>query len=197
MRPKDENKELAIRQKAIEMIADRGLDGLSMQKLAKSAGVSPATLYIYYKDRDDLIVQLCVDETKRMFAATLQDFHPDMSFADGLRIQWLNRARFSVENKSSVAFTEQIRHSPYHCRAMQLIGTEMTDVLGQFVRNNIARGELVPLPFEAYWSIAFSPLYQLIKFHHQGRSFPNHEPFVLTEELLLQTMRLVLKALTP
>ncbi|MBO9637532.1 TetR/AcrR family transcriptional regulator [Siphonobacter aquaeclarae] len=197
MRPKDEQKERAIRQKAIEMIAEQGLDGLSMQKLAKSAGVSPATLYIYYKDRDDLIVQVCVEETLRMFRATLENFDPQMSFGDGLRIQWLNRARFCMANKWSVAFTEQIRHSPYHSRAMELIGTEMSDVLGQFVRNNVVRGELVRMPFEAYWSIAFSPLYQLIKFHFQGRSFPNHEPFVLTEELLLQTMQLVLKALTP
>jgi AcrR family transcriptional regulator len=58
MRTRDENKESAIRQKAIEMIVKKGFDGLSMQKLAKAADVSPATIYIYYKDRDDLIVQL-------------------------------------------------------------------------------------------------------------------------------------------
>ncbi|MGZ3932351.1 MAG: TetR/AcrR family transcriptional regulator, partial [Bacteroidia bacterium] len=43
MRTRDEQKESAIRQKAIEMIVKEGFDGLSMQKLAKAAGVSPAT----------------------------------------------------------------------------------------------------------------------------------------------------------
>jgi TetR/AcrR family transcriptional repressor of multidrug resistance operon len=38
MRTRDESKELAIRQKAIQMIVEKGFDGLSMQKLAKAAG---------------------------------------------------------------------------------------------------------------------------------------------------------------
>ena len=57
MRTRDENKEAAIRTKALEMIVKVGLDGLSMQKLAKSANVSPATIYIYFKDREDLILK--------------------------------------------------------------------------------------------------------------------------------------------
>jgi AcrR family transcriptional regulator len=51
MRARDENKEQNICRKAMEMIVQDGLDGLSMQKLAKAAGVSPATIYIYFKDR--------------------------------------------------------------------------------------------------------------------------------------------------
>ncbi|HOZ87501.1 MAG TPA: helix-turn-helix domain-containing protein, partial [Bacteroidia bacterium] len=58
MRIRDENKEAAIRKKAIEMIVNEGFDGLSMAKLAKAAGVSPATIYIYYKNREDLLHQL-------------------------------------------------------------------------------------------------------------------------------------------
>ncbi len=64
MRKRDTNKELAIRQKALEMIVKDGLDGFSMQNLAKAAGVSPATIYIYCKDRKDLIVQLCLEDNQ-------------------------------------------------------------------------------------------------------------------------------------
>ena len=52
MRIRDEKKESLIKQKAIEMIVKYGFDGLSMQKLAKAAKVSPATIYIYFKDRN-------------------------------------------------------------------------------------------------------------------------------------------------
>ncbi|PMD97531.1 TetR family transcriptional regulator [Siphonobacter sp. BAB-5405] len=197
MRYKDETKEQAIREKAITMIVESGLDGLSMQRLAKAANVSPATLYIYFQDRDDLIVQLSVEENRRMMIATLENFDPDMSFAEGLRIQWLNRARFCLENPIASLFMEQIRHSPYHQRASELVGSEFHQTLGLFVRNNIARNELVSLPFEVYWSVAFSPLYQLVKFHVQGRSFPNRPAFQLTEPVILQALELVLKALKP
>ena len=65
MRTRDENKELTIREKALEMAVKDGFDGLSMQKLARAAGVSPATIYIYFKDRDDLILQLWLQEVKK------------------------------------------------------------------------------------------------------------------------------------
>ncbi|HXO77347.1 MAG TPA: helix-turn-helix domain-containing protein, partial [Puia sp.] len=58
MRVRDESKVEAIYQQALKMIVEEGFDGLSMQKLARAAGVSPATIYIYFKDRDDLLLQL-------------------------------------------------------------------------------------------------------------------------------------------
>ena len=72
MRTRDDNKIQAIREKAVDMIVRQGFDGFSMQKLAKAAHVSPATLYIYYKDREDLIMQLWAAAFKEMAEATLK-----------------------------------------------------------------------------------------------------------------------------
>lgn len=60
----EQNKKIAI-QKAMEMIVAHGFDGMSMQKLATTAGVSPATIYIYFKNREDLFNQIFneVEET--------------------------------------------------------------------------------------------------------------------------------------
>src|SRR6187551_3516570 len=126
MRTRDENKAQAIREKAIEMIVKEGFDGLSMQKLAKAAGVSPATLYIYYKDRDDLILQLWEHEMTKMTEATMKDFHPDMSFEEGLKTQWMNRARFFLANPMSMHFMEQIKYSPYHELCMKKMDKKFT-----------------------------------------------------------------------
>src|SRR5690348_3421593 len=104
MRPRDENKEQAIREKAIEMIVEEGFDGLSMGKLAKAAGVSPATIYIYFKDRDDLVIRLVLDESKRIMDAMLEDFDPSVSFEQGLRRQWQSRARYLLENPLRMQF---------------------------------------------------------------------------------------------
>jgi TetR/AcrR family transcriptional regulator, multidrug resistance operon repressor len=97
MRTRDENKEAAIRQKALEMIVKHGFDGFSMQKLARAASVSPATIYIYFKDREDLLLQLCQEVSQKMMDATLKDFDPAMSFSEGLKLQWINRARYCME----------------------------------------------------------------------------------------------------
>ncbi len=180
------------------MIVKDGFDGLSMQKLAKAAGVSPATIYIYFKDRDDLIMQLWATEMKKMVEAILEGFDPDASFEDGLRIQWYNRARFLMDNPNSMHFMEQIKYSPYYNVSLTRMDPTFLSMMKQFTHNAIDRKELVRLPFEIYWSVAFAPLYQLVKLHISGRGFKG-EPteFKLDEAAMDQTLSLVLKALRP
>lgn len=196
MRTRDENKEQAIRQHAIALVVKNGLDCFSVQKLAKAAGVSPATIYIYYKDRDDLLFQICSDVSSRMLADSLKNFDPDMHFAEGLKRQWQNRAAFFMNNPLEVQFIEQMRYMPMYEQVTELLKKNFGRVMGQFMHKAIERKELVPLPFEVYWSVAFAPLYQMIKFHNEGRSHVNQH-FELTDEILLQALELVLKALRP
>jgi AcrR family transcriptional regulator len=196
MRTRDIQKETTIRDQAVDMIVRHGLDGFSMQKLAKAAGVSPATLYIYYKDRDDLILQISLDITNRLMETSLQGFHPKMSFADGLKSQWHNRLEFFLKNPMDMEFIEQIRYTPIYEKVQENMVKNFGEIMGKFVHNAVNNGELAPLPFEVYWSVAFAPLYQLIKFHTQGRSYKNTR-FVLTDEIMEQTFELVLKALKP
>jgi AcrR family transcriptional regulator len=197
MRSRDPSKESAIRRMTMELAVKEGFDGLSMQKVAKAAKVSPGTLYIYFEDREDLVMQVYKAEMDKTQAAMLEGFDPSMSFDEGLRVQWLNRARYCLANPLSMLFLEQLRHTPLHEKAMELTGDEMRRVMQAFVANAIRNGELVRLPLETYWSVAFAPMYQLVKFHLQGKSLPGRGKFVLTEAMLLQTLELVVKALKP
>src|SRR3954470_17919424 len=94
MRVRDEYKVTTIRQKAIEMIVREGFDGMSMQKLAKAAHVSPATIYIYFENREDLLNQIFLEVQKKFIDTALEGFDPNMSFKDGLWLQWVNRLNF-------------------------------------------------------------------------------------------------------
>ncbi len=197
MRARDPKKERAIRDQALDTIVRHGFDGLSMQKLAKDVGVSPATIYIYFEDRDDLIMSLYREESRKMAEATLDGFDPAMSFAVGLRVQWKNRARYCIGNPREAHFLEQIRHSPFHAHEEPPKGPDFIAAMRAFVRGAIERGELVRVPVEVYWSLAFAPLYQLLKFHMHGRGLSGTPRFVLDEKLMNQTLELVVKALTP
>jgi AcrR family transcriptional regulator len=197
MRTRDVAKERAIRDCALAMIVKSGFDGLSMQKLAEAAGVSPATIYIYFQDRDDLIFRLYEEENGKMSEATLKDFHPSMPFAEGLKRQWINRAHYCLANPTSAHFLEQMRYSPLFKRCEKATKGTFAQAMKEFVGNAIARGDLVRIPVEIYWCVAFAPLYQLVKFHMAGRGIPGTGPFVLDEKILTQTLGLVLKALKP
>lgn len=196
MRTRDENKEQAIRNKAMEIIVKDGLEGLTMGKLAKAAGVSPATIYIYFKDREDLIVQLGIEVSTELLSSSLKNFDPEMPFEEGLKIQWCNRADYFIKHPLQVEFIEQLRYSPLYTKVMSTLIATFREVMGKFVHNAIERKELATLPFEVYWSVAFAPLYQLIKFHTQGKSHGNRT-FVMSDKIMMQTLQLVLKALRP
>lgn len=197
MRIKDERKEHLIRSKAIELIVREGFDGLSMHKLAKAANISPATIYIYFRDREDLIIQLCVKEFDKMGEATLANFEPDMHFDEGLKVQWMNRIRYCLDNPLSMHFLEQAKFSPYINMVLDKANVKFRQVMKQFVHNATIKGEIVSLPLEVYWSLAFSPLYTLVKFHIEKKGLPGTEDFILDEKTMNRTLELVLKALKP
>lgn len=58
MRTKDENKIKAIKDAVIALCEADGFTNLTTAKVAKRAGVSPATIYLYYQDKTDLLSRL-------------------------------------------------------------------------------------------------------------------------------------------
>lgn len=194
MRIRDVNKVELVKEKAIELLVKVGFEGFTMGKLAKECGISVATLYIYYKDKDDLILQVGMEETERMSALMLENFDPEAPFAIGLRQQWKNRANCMLGNPLSVQMMEQLRTSTYQEKIFERLIETFKSTLGRFMHNAVQRGEIDAMPLETYWSVAFAPLYNLIRFHNEGRSMGG-KPFVLTDEVLWGTFDLVLKAL--
>ncbi|HWK04991.1 MAG TPA: TetR/AcrR family transcriptional regulator [Puia sp.] len=196
MRARDENKMEAIFQSALAMIVEEGFEGLSMQKLAKTAGVSPATIYIYFKDKEDMLLQLHKREKERYFACVLEGFDPEMDFATGLAVQWKNRARYIIDHPDRGHFLEHFNFTPLLCKSMKTQNPKFSAIMHRFVSKAIENNELVTMPFEVYWSVAFAPLYNLVRYHKAGMNL-NGEKFELTDTMLMQTLSLVLKALRP
>ena len=58
MRTRDENKIKALEEATYALVEEAGIAGFSINKLAKRAGVSVATAYIYYENKADLLGQL-------------------------------------------------------------------------------------------------------------------------------------------
>ena len=193
MRLKDENKEVIIRQQAIKMIVEKGFDGLSMQKLALAAKISPSTIYVYFKNREDMVNQLYIEVHGRLERDALAGFHANLSFAEGLWLQWKNRLMNILKNPLEYQFHEQFRNSPLiHHNDIQaaVFRKAMTD----FVRNAVVNKEIMDLPPEIFWAVAYGPFYALVKFH-LDRSTMAGKPFSLTDQKLRETFDIVIKAL--
>jgi AcrR family transcriptional regulator len=185
-----------VKKKAIEMLVDIGFQGFSMNKLAQACDISVATLYIYYKDKDDLIKKIGAEIGKKFMATTLKNFSPQMHFAEGLRKQWENRAGFAMKFPKEVACYEIIRHSQHGDDIAEESLKEFKTAMAKFCQLAVQNKELIPLSVNAYWSIAYGPLYTLLRFHEDGKSIGGTS-FKFSRKIMDETLHLVLKALTP
>lgn len=196
MRTRDTNKEEIVKQKALEMLVSEGVEGFGMNRLAKECGVSVATLYIYYSDKENLIRQIGIDIGKKFFEEMLVGFSSEMSFVEGLRKQWENRSRYTIQFPLQVDCIELLKHSTYGDAILSEITTDFKEQMSKFITKSIEKKELLPITFEVFWSIAYGSLYSLLELHREGKSMSG-KPFVFTQEISNEAFNLVIKALTP
>lgn len=193
MRSKDENKEIVIRDKAIEMIVKEGFHGLSMHKLAKAADISPSTIYIYFDNKEDMLNKLYYYVDGIFISESLKGFDPKMSFEEGLWLQWKNRLNHIMKHPAYFLFAEQFRNSPL-IKDKERQESKFVKAMKEFVFHAEKRKEIEVLPREIFWALAYGPFYTLIKFHLDQNTMAG-TPFKITETKMKRIFLLVLKAI--
>lgn len=113
MRYKDEHKQNAIINATIRLVNEIGFVASSVSKIAKTANVSPATIYIYYKNKEDLLVSTYINIKKKLSAVMLRDFNESEPIRDILKKVWLNAYDYISQNPEHFQFAEQFSNSSY------------------------------------------------------------------------------------
>lgn len=113
MRIKDENKQEAIIKATVKLVNQIGFAACSVSKIGKEAEVSPATLYIYYKNKEDLIVSTYVDIKQKLGMALLKNLDSKLPLRDICRNIWYNGFDYISRHQEYFQFAEQFGNSPY------------------------------------------------------------------------------------
>lgn len=113
LKPRDDKKTNQIFQAALGLVKEKGLAGITMCEIAKEAGLATGTLYIYFKNKDELINILFAECRKASVENYFQNYHPSTPFKSGFAIVWMNILKFRIENFEEVVFMDQCYHSPF------------------------------------------------------------------------------------
>lgn len=113
MRTKDGEKEAALFEATVKLVNEIGFASSSVSKIAREAGVSPATIYVYYKNKEDLIVSTYIGIKLDLSKALLRDFNEKLPIRDILRNVWFNMFEYISNNLEYYKFVEQFSNSPY------------------------------------------------------------------------------------
>lgn len=85
-----EDKRQKIIDAAEKLIAESGFHGLSMHKLAKTAGVAAGTIYRYFVDKEDLLQQVRLTVCQRNAEIIQRGVDENMPLKQRFRKMWLN-----------------------------------------------------------------------------------------------------------
>ncbi len=112
MRFKDEDKKRRIKEALVSLILREGIDHLSISKIAREAGVSPATIYVYYSSKEEMLAEVFMEYSRRPYQYLMHLISPDMNgyeLIDTIVRGWYS---FSTEHEDVFSFVEQCSRCP-------------------------------------------------------------------------------------
>jgi TetR/AcrR family transcriptional repressor of multidrug resistance operon len=196
MRPKNLEMEKSIRTVALQIIAEEGLENLSMQKLAKAVNISPRTIYIKYENKEDLLIKLFIEEVLGAYErAALENFDPNADFAEGVEKLWSNVFNYLKNNKHAFALIQHGKSSPLLNKAYKDEGIRQGDhfkPVHQFLKRQAQKGTISDFPIDVHRALLFAPLFDLVTeyFDHQERSKQ-----IITKTMLTACCQAVIKGM--
>lgn len=127
MRHKDENKSKSIYKAAIQLVNEQGLSATSMSKIAKRAGISSSTIYVYFDNKEDMLNKLYLMIKKDMSVEIFQHYDDSISIRASFEYALKKYLDFILNNKDEFLFIEQFSNSPLLHNLSEEEGTLMFD----------------------------------------------------------------------
>lgn len=168
MRVKDEEKRQQIRDAAVRLINELGFAGASMSKIAKAAGVSPATIYLYFENKEHMVQSLYLELKAGLLQGMMAGTDQEATIKGKLRRAWRNFHSLLISRPEIYRFCEQFYNSPY-IRALppERIDRIYSPMAAVFAAAE-AQGLIRPLPFAVAFTHVFGPLGLVMKLGPQN-----------------------------
>ena len=112
MRKKHDEKVRNIKEAVIKLILQEGFHGTSVSKIARMAGVSPATVYIYYENKDDMLHDIYLEYSEEIYGYLLDCIKQEMEGRRQIEVLIRSYYNYILENKEIFSFVEQFSNCP-------------------------------------------------------------------------------------
>jgi AcrR family transcriptional regulator len=161
MRTRDEEKQAALFEATVKTVNAVGFAAASVSKIAKEACVSPATLYIYYDNKEDLLVSTYIDIKKDFSRAVLRDFDPGLPIRDILRNVWMTMHEYISSNPEYFLFSDQFGNSPYYAQIDKEMVEGYFTPLIEVLKRGIDQKIIKNVPFDVLTAFMVYPVMAL------------------------------------
>lgn len=113
MKPKDDKKIEDIYSATLQLVNDYGLSGITMSMIAKQAQLATGTVYLYFTNKEELIMKLFDVCTNNYIQVYYQGVSDANGFEKNFKIIWMNLINYNIKYFDQIIFLEQCFHSPF------------------------------------------------------------------------------------
>jgi AcrR family transcriptional regulator len=167
MRTRDQAKYDSIVEATITLTNKLGIDGISISKIAKKAKVSPATIYIYFENKEDLFTKLYVDIRRKMSQGALEGLEKGMTIEETFKSIWQHSFTFNLKHREYLTYREQFEQTAM-MRDVRPEEFELFQTVDELLKRGIKEKTIKNIPLPILTSFAYVPIITLLNYHHAG-----------------------------
>ena len=106
------DKRNALIKATIELVNNNGFHAAAMSKIAQMANVSPATIYLYFENKQDLVNQTYIEVKAKYTQYAFENYDEDIAVKAGFELIWKRIADFKLKECENAFFLAQCDNTP-------------------------------------------------------------------------------------
>jgi len=165
---KSKDKCTAVYCATLKLINNGGIQGASMAKVASLANVSPATIYLYYENKQDLVNQLYIDVKSAYTDKAFEGLELSKPVKRSFETIWFNMAYFKINNPEEASFLSQCDNSPMIDAETKQAGLKLMQPLFDLWKRGQEEGIIKDISPYLLYAFTIYPMAFLINARHKN-----------------------------
>ncbi|MNN58871.1 Bacterial regulatory protein, tetR family [compost metagenome] len=140
-----------------------------MSKIAKKAGVSASTIYVYFENKEDMLNKLYLSIKKDMSLEVFYNYDDSMPLKTVFELALGRYINFILTHKDEFLFLEQFANSPLLDKLSQKEGLELFEPLFNLLEKGKSQNVFKQVDTSLLHMFMFNPVMQYVKEYYGGR----------------------------
>lgn len=158
IRQKCDKKRTALLKATLHLVNNQGFHGAPMSKIAKMTEMSPATIYIYFENKQDLINQLYLEMKVRFSEFAFKNYNEESCVKESFKQIWFNIANFKLNQVEESNFLSQCDNTPIIDEEIKREGLKHLQPLVDLWERGKTEGKLKPISPYLMYAFSIYPL---------------------------------------
>jgi AcrR family transcriptional regulator len=162
------DKRNALIKATIELVNNNGFHATPMSKIAKIANVSPATIYLYFENKQDLVNKTYIEVKAVYTAYAFATYETNASVEVGFETIWKRIAEFKLNESEYAMFLAQCDNTPMIDESSRQKGIKHFQPLLDLMERGKKEGIIKPISDYLLYAYAINPLSFLMMSQQRG-----------------------------